>query len=110
MNVDFSLIGKRIKEARNACGMTQEGLAERLNVSVGYVSQVERGVTKISLDLLGAVSGLLKRDVAFFVQQSATETDSYLSAEVAHLWQELTPQNRRVALALLQALKQEQDD
>ena len=50
MNVDYSLIGERIKKTRKMRGMTQDALAERLGVSIGYVSQVERGITKISLD------------------------------------------------------------
>ena len=56
MNVDYSAIGQRIKRSRRARGMTQEHLAEALTVSVGYISQIERGVTKISLDTLAAVA------------------------------------------------------
>ena len=48
MNIDYKLIGERIKRMRKSNGITQEILAERLNVSIGYVSQVERGITKIS--------------------------------------------------------------
>ena len=46
MHVDYKLIGGRIKERRKARGMTQEQLAEALSVTVGYVSQMERGVTR----------------------------------------------------------------
>lgn len=53
--------------------MTQEIMAERLNVSIGNVSQVERGVTKISLDLLGAIASFLNCDVALFIAESAGE-------------------------------------
>ena len=109
MNIDLSLIGQRIKAARIAQGMTQEKLAEGLSVSVGYISQVERGVTKISLNLLGAISALVEKDLAYFVQDSATEGKAYLTEEVARLWEELSPQNRRIALTLLQKLKQEQE-
>ena len=71
MNIDYKLIGERIKQARKSKCITQEYLAERLGVSIGYVSQVERGITKISLDLLGAISTVLERDVAFFISESA---------------------------------------
>ena len=40
MNIDYKLIGQRIKRERKVRGITQEVLAERLNVSIGYVSQV----------------------------------------------------------------------
>ena len=49
MNVDYKLIGERIQKTRKSKGMTQDVLAEKLGVSIGYVSQVERGITKISL-------------------------------------------------------------
>ena len=57
MNVDYFAIGQRIKQVRRDRGMTQERLAEALSVSVGYISQIERGVTKISLETLAAVAG-----------------------------------------------------
>jgi DNA-binding XRE family transcriptional regulator len=40
MSLDYKLIGSRIKSARKRMGMTQETLAEKIDVSVGYVSQV----------------------------------------------------------------------
>ena len=48
MNVDYGAIGQRIKQVRRSRDMTQERLAEALSVSVGYISQIERGVTKIN--------------------------------------------------------------
>ena len=44
MNVDYGAIGQRIKQVRRSRDMTQERLAEALSVSVGYISQIERGV------------------------------------------------------------------
>ena len=59
MNVDYGAIGRRIKQVRRSRDMTQERLAEALSVSVGYISQIERGVTKINLDTLAAVAAHL---------------------------------------------------
>ena len=53
MLVDYILIGKRIKDYRNKCGFTQGALAEKLDVSVGFISQIERGITKPNLEMLG---------------------------------------------------------
>ena len=47
MSIDYKLIGSRIKSERIRQKITQEKLAESLDVSVGYVSQLERGITKI---------------------------------------------------------------
>ena len=81
MNIDYKLVGERIKRARKSKGITQENMAERLNVSIGYVSQVERGVTKISLDLLAAISTILECDVAALISESAINSTEYLESE-----------------------------
>ena len=82
MNVDYKLIGERIKKARKLKGITQDVLAEKLGVSIGYVSQVERGITKISLDLLGAISAVLECDIACFITESATNSNEYMESEL----------------------------
>ena len=45
-------IGERIKAAREAAGRTQEQLAEAIDVSPQYVSDLERGVVGISIPTL----------------------------------------------------------
>lgn len=82
MNIDYKLIGERIKKRRKTLGMTQDALAEHLNVSIGYVSQVERGITKISLDLLGAISTVLDCDIAGLITESAINSGEYMEAEI----------------------------
>jgi len=104
MTVDYSLIGARIKEARKELGLTQEMLAERLDVSVGYVSQVERGVTKISLDLLGEISGILCKDLAGFVSDTAPHTSGYLLGDLSEGLRQLNGQERRLVKALVDSL------
>ena len=82
MNIDYGLIGERIKRTRKSMGLTQDVLAEKLGVSIGYVSQVERGITKISLDLLGAISSILGCDIASFITESATNSNEYMESEL----------------------------
>jgi transcriptional regulator with XRE-family HTH domain len=36
-------LGERVREHRRTCGLTQEALAEALQLSVAYVSLIERG-------------------------------------------------------------------
>ena len=106
MNVDYKLIGERIKRARLVRGMTQEVLAEKLNVSIGYVSQVERGITKISLDLLGAISTILSRDVSYFVSESAIHSEKYLESELVLKISKLDDKKRKFALKMIKELEE----
>ena len=42
-------IGKKIKELRVAKGLTQEELADRSELSKGFISQLERDLTSPSI-------------------------------------------------------------
>ncbi len=46
------LIGRRIKEARQARGLSQEALSEKVGMSSKYLSSVERGKENPTLDTL----------------------------------------------------------
>ena len=49
MAIDYNVIGSRIKQARLAKNMTQEDLADKIDVSVAFLSRVERGNSHINL-------------------------------------------------------------
>ena len=106
MNVDYKLIGKRIKQIRKTKGFTQEVLAEHLNVSIGYVSQVERGITKISLDLLAAISTLLECDVATLISESAIHSSEYLESDIINAIRQLNDKQRKFILNVITSLEQ----
>ena len=100
MNIDYKLIGERIKRVRKSRGMTQEILAEKLNVSIGYVSQIERGITKINLDILGAISSILDYDIAGFVSESATKSNEYMETELINQIRTLDQNKKKFILAM----------
>lgn len=101
MNIDYKLIGERIKQVRKSKNMTQESLAEKLNVSIGYVSQVERGITKISLDLLGAISTILDCDVAILISESAIHSNDYMMTEIIEAINKLDDKKRKYIFEII---------
>lgn len=50
--MDYREIGRRIRKYRKAHGLSQEQLAERINISVTHMSHIETGNTKLSLPVL----------------------------------------------------------
>ena len=52
MYFDPAETGKRIKEIREAKGMTQLKFAEKLNISRSYMNKIEKGIKTASIDLL----------------------------------------------------------
>ncbi len=58
--------GSEIRELRKARGMTLKDLQVRTGVSLSYLSAIERGTNKPSLDVLEAVAEALSVDVNWF--------------------------------------------
>ncbi len=75
-------IGERIKLAREGAGLTQEQLAERVEVSPQYVSDLERGVVGVSLATLKRICLTLCVSSDALLFGSQTQDRSALLAEV----------------------------
>lgn len=54
------LLGKRVKSLRQDRGLTQERLAERTNLSVNYLSRIERGLENPTLATMLRLAQALK--------------------------------------------------
>lgn len=106
MNVDYKLIGARIKAVRKSLGVTQGMLAERLEVSVGYISQVERGITKISLDLLGGIASVLNCDISSLITESSIKCDNYIANELMEEINKLDNKKRTLLLSFIKLLSE----
>ena len=107
MNIDYKLIGERIKRERKARALTQELMAEKLNVSIGYVSQVERGITKISLDLLAAISSILHCDIAVLISGTAVNSSEYMEIEIISELRKLDKKKKRFILNIIKLTNDE---
>lgn len=104
LTVDYKIIGFRIKEKRKKLKLTQEQLAEKLSVTVGYVSQMERGVTKINLDMLAEIGSILDEDIAFFVTGVSTKQNAYLNGNMNAEFSKLSDKEKRILLEMARVL------
>ena len=106
MNIDYRLIGSRIKAKRKLIGFTQEKLAEKLDVTVGYVSQLERGVTKISLNLLANISVILGCNIADLITESAIASPDYRESEITEKFNRLSPRDKNLVMNFIDLLSE----
>ena len=58
--IDYMEIGSRIRRLRNARGITQEDLAYEIETSAAYISNIERGIKKPSLQKLFDIADVLQ--------------------------------------------------
>lgn len=66
INMD-KLIGQRLTGIRKELKLTQEQLAEILNVSVKHYGTIERGITSLSTDKLVILINILNVDVNYLL-------------------------------------------
>lgn len=59
MSIEYKVIGRNIRAARDAKKMTQEAVAEAIDMSLQHFGKMERGNRKINLQRLGQLSILL---------------------------------------------------
>ena len=74
-------IGDRIKNLRQARELTHEELANRANLTKGFISQVERDRTSISLDSLEQILKALDIPLTAFFAELAEEKIVFSRAE-----------------------------
>ena len=61
-------IGLQIRDLRKAKGITLAEMAEKIGKSVGYISQIERGVSTLPIPVLQTISEVLDVKVTWFFQ------------------------------------------
>lgn len=59
MSIEYKVIGRNIRAARDAKKMTQEAVAEAIDMSLQHFGKMERGNRTINLQRLGQLSILL---------------------------------------------------
>ena len=66
-------MGLRIKQQRKTKKFTQEQMAEQLGISVKHFSEVERGLTGLSVENLIKLSNILDLTIDYIVKGSPNE-------------------------------------
>ncbi len=67
-NLD-SEIGRRLRQARLAENLTQDGLAQRLGISFQQVQKYENGTNRVSSSRLWAIGNALNIPVTYFFEE-----------------------------------------
>lgn len=83
---DLTGIGKRIQNRRKQLMLTQEQLAEMMNVSIQMVSNLERGNKAIRIDNLINLSQILDISTDYILTGKETSEDmDALTSRIANL-------------------------
>ena len=96
MAVDYAIIGERIKGARKACGMTQETLAEKMEVSIAFLSRIERGSSQINLKRLSQICSILGTTEGQILNGVSSNSATYLDSELSNILKSCSPEKTKL--------------
>ncbi len=87
-------IGEKLREFRTRRGLTQENVAELLEMSVGNYAHIEQGKTKITIQKLQDLAEKLKTDIfelltlgeknTFYIQENKDNSNNIQRAYIVH--------------------------
>ena len=95
MDIDYYLIGQRIKEARKNKGYTQEKLAEEIDIAVTYLSRFEKG-HPINLKRLAQISQVLDVSMEYLLSGTVPKSDNYLNKDFEEILETCSPEKLKL--------------
>ena len=96
MGLDYTIIGERIKKARLAKLLTQEQLAEKLDVSVAFLSRAERGDVKINLFRISQICDILDVSITYVLTGTVSHAKDYLTEDFSNLLKNCPPEKLKL--------------
>ena len=107
--MDYYKIGQQIRKIRKAVGMSQEELAEKVNISTTHMSHIETGNTKLSLPVFVDIATVLEVRTDELLGNSTIATTSASLDEIAAVLERCTAQEAKVIADMAKAAKLSMD-
>ena len=80
--LDRAALGKRIRESRISKGYTQQELADRAEIGVVYISEIERGIKMPSLNIFIKIVDALDVSVDYVLRDEIPSIKEYIFDEI----------------------------
>ena len=106
MDILLSDIGKRIKQARQAKGLSQMELAEAVGISVSFLSNIEVGRQSMNIRTLIAISDILDVSTDWILRNDTRAATSVTAEEIAKELDGCTLRERGLLLRQMQMMKE----
>ena len=106
MELDYKAIGKRIKIARIKADLTQERLAEMVEISPTHMSNIETGTTRVSLTAIVSLANALSVTVDDLLCDSVVNCKVQFEKDIAGILADCDEYEIRMVKDMAQALKE----
>lgn len=104
-HIDYRAIGKRIRVGRVRAELTQEKLAELVDLAPSYMSNIENGKTKLGLPTIVAIANALHMTVDELLCDSVVYSKPVFRKNIARLLEDCSEREIRILAQILEASK-----
>ena len=102
--IDYVLIGKRVKETRTQMNISQATLAEMTGLSVTYISHIETAYKKASLTSLVSIANAAGISVDELLYGNQVHYDADYHMDTAFLIKSCKPAEKRFIYLLIESV------
>ena len=102
--LDFALIGQRIKQVRSDKKLTQEYLANVTGVNVSHISNIETSKVKVSLTLLVGICNALDVTMDYLLENEYHTPNSTLEKELINTMKDMPKDKLETLLRIAKVL------
>lgn len=103
--MDRKILGRRIREERLKNGMTQEDVAEHINVSATYIGFIERGERSVTLEKLMLLAQCFRVPIESLCREEANDSARQGEEERLHdLWKSASADEKEMILSFTEFL------
>lgn len=108
--MNYIKLGQRIREERLKLNLTQEQLAESVDISISYMGQIERGERSLTLDTLIRLVNRLSITVDYLLQDYTDVNDENFINQLKQLMYGRDSKQKKMALDVLKVMFSHVDD
>ena len=101
LDIEVIVLHTRIRKAREDMGYTREQFAEKLDVSVSYMAEVERGRTGVSVKMLIKICDLLGLSADYILFGTNRDDDTMILDKIHRIDDKYIPLLNRIITELL---------
>lgn len=102
-------LGKRIRNERLLMGMTQEQLAEAVDVSATYIGYIERGERSATIEKLILIANTLHVTIDYLLQDSIPLKNLATDKQLYQLWSQSNARQKALIINIVKYVLAETD-
>lgn len=102
--MDRKLLGRRVREERLRIGLTQEQIAEKINVSTTYIGFIERGERSVTLEKLILLAECFQLPIDALLHDAPAQAPEVRERQLKALWNQASAEEQDIILSIIKVI------